>query len=152
MNIIYVKGDVFSGEEKFKVHGCNAQGVMGSGVAKIVKERYPSAFKVYRDMWEVDQALPVGHISSAYIPNVDIYIVNLVTQDFFGRTGARFVQYDTLRTAFENLNEFFLPFNLKNPRVAMPKIGAGLGGGDWDIISKIIEETSSNYQPVVYEL
>ena len=36
-------------------------------------------------------------------------------------------------------------------KVAMPKIGAGLANGDWDTISKIIEEESGHvWQPVVY--
>ena len=36
--------------------------------------------------------------------------------------------------------------------IAMPLIGAGLGGGDWNVISEIIEEESLKFQPVVYEL
>jgi len=34
-------GDVF-------VHGCNAQSVMGSGTAKIVKDKWPKAFQLYK--------------------------------------------------------------------------------------------------------
>ncbi len=37
-------------------------------------------------------------------------------------------------------------------RVAMPKIGAGLGGGDWSQIAEIIELNSIHFTPIVYEL
>ena len=32
----------------------------------------------------------------------------------------------------------------------MPQIGCGLAGGDWNIISKIIESECTNVFPVVY--
>ena len=35
MNIIYKQGDLLECSEQVIVHGCNAQGVMGSGVAKV---------------------------------------------------------------------------------------------------------------------
>lgn len=34
MKIDYRIGDMFKGGHKFIAHGCNAQGVMGSGVTK----------------------------------------------------------------------------------------------------------------------
>ena len=36
--------------------------------------------------------------------------------------------------------------------VAIPKIGAGLGGGDWKKIEKIIEEEFKDVVPNVYVL
>jgi len=37
--------------------------------------------------------------------------------------------------------------------VALPMIGAGLGGGDWNVISDIIEtESKKALQPIVYKL
>jgi O-acetyl-ADP-ribose deacetylase (regulator of RNase III) len=36
--------------------------------------------------------------------------------------------------------------------VAMPQIGAGLGGGDWTVIAAIIESELTDVQPVVYIL
>ena len=33
--------------------------------------------------------------------------------------------------------------NNTGQRVGLPKIGAGLAGGDWDVIAKIIEEELS---------
>ena len=47
MKIEYRKGDLFQTEIKTIVHGCNAQGVMGSGVAKIIRDKYPKAYDRY---------------------------------------------------------------------------------------------------------
>jgi O-acetyl-ADP-ribose deacetylase (regulator of RNase III) len=40
----------------------------------------------------------------------------------------------------------------KDDIVAMPKIGAGLGGGDWKIIEAIIESAFHDRDVYVYEL
>jgi len=37
-------------------------------------------------------------------------------------------------------------------KVGLPKIGAGLGGGDWSIISKIIEEELGEFDVTIYVL
>ncbi len=36
--------------------------------------------------------------------------------------------------------------------IAMPQIGSGLGGGDWQVIAAIIESRLTRVQPVVYIL
>ena len=50
MQIEYRNGDLFSTEIKYILHGCNSRGVMGSGVAFIVKNLYPKAFEEY-NIW-----------------------------------------------------------------------------------------------------
>lgn len=80
------------------------------------------------------------------------YIVHAFTQLYFGRDkDVVYVNYEAVRRCFKTLTE-----EICSPRVesiAMPKIGAGLANGDWNIISNIIkEESGSIWQPVVYEL
>jgi hypothetical protein len=50
MKIIYKQGDLLDCIEKVIVHGCNAQGVMGSGVALAIRKKYPDAARAYFDM------------------------------------------------------------------------------------------------------
>jgi O-acetyl-ADP-ribose deacetylase (regulator of RNase III) len=48
-----------------------------------------------------------------------------------------------------------IPFSVNRngfDRIAMPLIGASLGGGDWNIISEIIEKACSHVKPIVYHL
>jgi len=45
------------------------------------------------------------------------------------------VDYDAIRTVFKQIKAQF-----SGLRIGYPAIGAGLAGGDWVIISQIIEE------------
>ena len=135
--IIHNKGDLFSVTEGYIVHGCNAQGVMGSGVARIVKEKYPLAFRAYKES---------GHQlgSLSYFVEGELCVVNAVTQEFYGRDGQQYTDYDAVRDCFRRLRM------LSEQRVGVPKIvnfpliGCGLGGGDWNVVEAIIEEELGN--------
>jgi O-acetyl-ADP-ribose deacetylase (regulator of RNase III) len=154
MKIIYKKGDLFQCPESVIIHGCNTQGVMGAGVAKLIKEIYPRAYQIYKkavlERKRVPNARPIlGEVIWAVCG--DKVIGNAITQEFYGRdvTGRPYCDYDAVRSCMKQINDNVRPLE---DRVAMPKIGAGLAGGDWDIIAQIIEEESTRFQPVVYEL
>jgi O-acetyl-ADP-ribose deacetylase (regulator of RNase III) len=51
--------------------------------------------------------------------------------------------------AMHRLKAFAKSSNLS---IAIPKIGAGLAGGDWKIIGPILDEVFSDYDVTVYEL
>ena len=149
MQIEYIKGDLFKTEIKYIVHGCNAQGVMGSGVAKIIREQYPEAYDEYRKMYvsATDKglsSLPLGDV--IWAESNGKWIGNAITQKFYGRDGQRYVSYDAVARAMWEINKF-----CPGP-VAMPKVGTGLGGGDWNVIAAIIESELKDVKPYVYEL
>lgn len=143
MKIEYRKGDLFSTEIRHITHGCNAQGVMGSGVAKIIRDKYPEAYNAYAGKkWRLGQI--------QLVQSNDKMIINAITQEFYGRDDKRYVNYDAVALAFEQINIYF--DLIPNGILAMPLIGAGLGGGDWKVIEAIIESESTSFQPVVYQL
>lgn len=139
--ILYKKGDVFSSPELYLAHGCNNRGVMGSGVARVVKEQYREAYEFYASA----NRLSLGDILP-YKCNGKI-IINCITQNGYGRDNYRYVSYDAIEMCIKEINTYV---SLDTP-VAMPQIGAGLGGGNWNIIATIIEETAT-FQPMVYQL
>lgn len=168
-HIKYVHGDLLEHPGRFIMHGCNAQGVMASGVAKEIRETYPLAFTKYREKYEEDNHLELGVV----IP-VDCgrhVVFNAITQEFYGRDGKRYVDYDAISTALDQIstmirlvemNEIGGSFigtrgygwkSLENKpdkeELALPLIGAGLGGGDWKIIQSLLMKEYS-FQPVVY--
>jgi O-acetyl-ADP-ribose deacetylase (regulator of RNase III) len=152
VKIKYVKGNLLEAPEKYILHGCNAQGVMGSGVAKLIKEKWPSAYLAYKAS-EQHGGMKLGVVTYATQEDGKV-IINGITQEFYGRDGKRYVDYDAVREVIQAVNWLIYKTEGKNAGtiIAMPKIGAGLGGGDWDIISEIIEMDSYYFQPVVYEL
>lgn len=117
------------------VHGCNCFCTMGEGIAKQIKTFFPEALKA-------DKATPVGakiklgSYSSAKITTGKhtLIIVNAYTQfDFAGSDVL--VEYNALSEVFSRIRKDF-----SGLRIAYPKIGAGLAGGDWDKISRIIDK------------
>ncbi len=147
MKIEYRKGNLFETDILHIVHGCNAQGVMGSGVAKIVKEQYFEAYKFYAEQYD-EAGLKLGDVQ--FVPANGKVIVNAITQENFGRTGAKFVDYNAVANCMKTINRVLKLSG--ETQVAMPQIGAGLGGGDWSVIASIIESELQDIQPVVYVL
>lgn len=149
MGLTYIKGDLFTTNAPVIVHGCNAQGVMGAGVAGFIKRKYPTAFEAYKRAFSNSgNKLALGTIIPAECQNR--IIINAITQNFYGKEGPRYVSYDAIDNCMSAINEYCLLHNIIN--VAMPKIGSGLGGGNWGIIKKIIEQNLTYPQVFVYYL
>ena len=134
-----IKGNVFDSflyPNSCVVHGCNAQGVMGSGVARIVRNDFPAAYYEYVRKHE-ETGLALGEIIPvSVLPGR--YVINAITQEFYGGPPTRYVDYDAVRTAFRAVRAFAAQTNLET--INYPMIGAGLGGGDWGTIAAIIDE------------
>ncbi len=152
MQIIYKEGSILDAPEKFIVHGCNAQGKMGSGVAKVLFEQYPTVRSLYLIQHHGHMMMGKPFLGSTHVcPSAPHTIINAITQDKYGYDGKLYVSYDALLKVFLEINDELAP-QLGIEALAMPRIGCGLAGGDWRIVAEIIENTSTNYQPVVYTL
>lgn len=147
MKIEYRQGNLFDTDILHIAHGCNAQGVMGSGVARIVKEQYFDAYKFYAEQYD-EHGLKLGDVQ--FVPANGKVIVNAVTQHLYGKTGDRFVNYEAVAECMHTINRVLV--QSKETHIAMPQIGAGLGGGNWQVIEAIIESEMTDIQPVVYVL
>ena len=117
------------------VHGCNAQGVMGSGVAAAIRAKWPGAYAAYRACYEA-AGLRLGTVT--LWSNDEVTVVNGITQEFYGRDSRVYVDYDAVRGVFKTVAE--LQRNTGQD-VNFPLIGCGLGGGDWTRVAQIIENT-----------
>lgn len=125
------------------VHGCNAQGVMGSGVALAVRRKFPGAFESYMQHYR-STGLVLG-AAYPYVENPKLTIWNAITQEDFGGL-VRNTSYDAISSSFEEINACIIcgqaEFAEKQPmEVHIPMIGAARGGGNWEIIREIIEQT-----------
>lgn len=151
--IEYIKGDLLEAPERIIGHGCNAQGKMNSGVAKAIRDKYPHAYDKYvanHKWWNNAQnGLVLGMIIPATCG--DKIIANMITQEFYGRDpNVVYVSYDAIAKAFSGLQ--MLARHYEETVVAVPKIGAGLGNGDWKIIEDIITRRAKEITVKVYEL
>lgn len=145
MQIEYVKGDLLQTEVKHIIHGCNSHGVMGSGVAKVLREKYPKAYQDYNDAYN-SYGLALGD-NIVSVQDDGKVIHNAITQKDYGRRDDRvYVSYWAIAEVFRKINSWGVK------EVALPKIGAGLANGDWNVISAIIENTLIDTKPYVYVL
>jgi O-acetyl-ADP-ribose deacetylase (regulator of RNase III) len=129
MNI--VKGNLLDLAEQGKfdiiVQGCNCYCIMGAGIAKQIKERYPAAY-------DADQKTIAGDYtklgnytygwSSANFGNDGFMIVNGYTQ--FGTSrGEDVFEYSAFKLILQKLAHEY-----PNKRFGFPMIGMGLAGGN----------------------
>lgn len=152
MKIIYRHGDLMKAPEQFIVQGCNAQGVMGSGVAKLLRDHDENIYAEYRAKY-VSQGNSLRLGQTVWVNSNPWVVIDAITQEFYGRDpDVVYVSYDGLSEAFSDINESIHAFTGSEAivKVAMPLIGAGLANGKWSIISEIVERKSSKFQPVVY--
>ena len=149
----FVKGNLLEATEPLIAHGCNAQGVMGSGVAKYVREKWPKAYEDYHDWCErhsVGREELLGK-NRYFSINKNQTLVNAITQVNYGQgKQARYIAViECLVTAavdYERLDP--------NLEIAIPLIGCGLGGLKWEVLKELLEEVEEKYNFgfVVYEL
>jgi O-acetyl-ADP-ribose deacetylase (regulator of RNase III) len=139
------KGDLLKTPYMYIAHGCNAQGRMGSGVAKAIRAKYPKAYDDYMES-KMDGSMAMGIEIFSHQPDGKV-VINMITQSDYGYDGGRYVSYDAIAEAFERVNR-----RIPGETVAIPQIGAGLGGGNWKAISAIIDSVTPDLKIVVYEL
>lgn len=120
----------------------NAQGVMGSGIAKSIRDRWESVWLAYAQKMGAPYTQSSGgtHLLGTIIPvevEPDLWVINVVGQQFFGRDARRYTSYDALDKGLLEVKRW----TLEHPRLDIhhPTIGCGLGGGKWKIVQAIIE-------------
>lgn len=140
MQITYKVGDLLTNVTTGHiVHGCNARGFQGGGFAKFIKAMYPGEYADYRRV-HISEGLVLG-TAYPYCHSSDLVIWNAITQQDFGNDNIRYVSYDAIETCFASINECILALDDVAQEIHIPKIGSGLANGNWEIISRIIEET-----------
>ncbi|MEL6772315.1 MAG: macro domain-containing protein [Bacteroidota bacterium] len=117
------------------VHGANCQCTMGAGIAKAIRKQFPEAYEADRATEKGDRS-KLGTITSARVVrgSVAFTIINGYTQFHWRGRGVK-ADYDAIRSVFQHVRRQYA-----GQRIGYPKIGAGLAGGNWDEIARIIED------------
>jgi 5'-nucleotidase len=125
-----IEGDILELSKKQEViaHGCNCQSKMGAGLAPKMAEKF-GCDKFEMELMGPDKS-KLGKIDHKKVDGINI--VNAYTQEGYGP--GKQVDYDAIINCMRAINKRFAGHT-----VSLPKIGAGLGGGDWDIIKDIIK-------------
>ncbi len=139
--LIEKSGDLLASRCNVIAHQCNCFSMMGAGIAKTIKERYPAAYEAdCHDARKPKERL--GGFSVGFDPKDKRLIANLYGQYRAGRIGRK-TNYDALASAWIN---FLIYLRSTPPHIQAPmmigvpyNIGCGLAGGDWNIVRKILD-------------
>lgn len=121
------------------IHQCNCFKTWGAGIAKQLKKDFPNAY-----IADLNSTLTPSQRLGNFTTDGTIY--NAYGQYNYGR-GHKTI-YELLEKSLI-LIESNIPDNIV---VGIPKIGCGLAGGDWEVVSKIINRVFRNNPIKVYEL
>lgn len=131
----YIKGDIVKIflEGHNVAHGCNCFHTMGAGVAGQLAKAYPPILAIDVHETECEDPDKLGNYTRATGERGQICF-NLYTQYLPGPN----LDYGALLYAFQSLNHW-AGGCLETPTVYIPRIGAGIAGGDWEKIKTIID-------------
>ena len=156
MRIKYVTGDANNPVKEGKriiAHCCNDAGFWNAGFARALSERFHQPERDYRRWARILGRIPfrLGQVQFVQV-QPGLSVANII-----GQCGIRSasnptpIRYDSLRQGLARVRVRALK---DDATVHMPRIGAGLAGGDWEIISAIIEDElcSHGVNVTVYDL
>lgn len=139
--VTYIKeGNIFNLKDIVNyAHGCNCAGAMGKGIALQFKERYPSMYLEYKNLCKVGSF----NLGDVFIYDTgNGFIFNLGTQKKWKTKADK----DAIKTALQKMLSFASSHNVQN--IALPKIGAGLGGLNWADVKDIIDDLNNEYNTI----
>ena len=131
-----IQGNLLSITHGVLAHQVNLMGVMGTLLAKQIKQRYPTVYAQYRLALGCNR-LVLGDIQIVQV-TPDLWVCNVAGQQYYGRNKEKcYTDYRALESALARLHQWQ---QCNNQPVYLPcGMGTGLAGGDWGVIEKIIE-------------
>ena len=150
--VVLPPNDLLSFSADALVNTINCKGVMGAGVAKKFKLKYPEMFKKYQVLCGADIIKPGKIWPHTVLPKYETppkLILNMATKDHWKDNS----RYEWIEAGLKSLVECIKIFYI--PSLAMPKIGCGNGGLDWNIVKDMIfrelEEISKDCKIYILE-
>lgn len=126
----FKQGDMFEASADIRVNTVNCVGVMGAGVALAFKQRYPEMFKDYRSACKDGRVRP-GRMYVWKSLEGD-WIINFPTK----RDWREPSRYEDIEAGLDDLRAYLE--GVGPVTVALPALGCGHGGLDWDRVSAMI--------------
>ena len=143
-NITFRQGDLFQDPAQALVNPVNCVGVMGKGLALEFKKRFPDNYNDYRRACWLNKLQPGRMlVFNTYQPQVHQFIINFPTKRHW-QDQSRIEDIEAGITA--------LARELRDRRiesVAIPALGAGLGGLSWKEVRPVIEAGLRDLEEVI---
>lgn len=143
----YISADILEATTEAVVNPVNCVGVMGAGLARQFRDRYPSMFSHYRDACRRGILIPGRlHIYDRETFNPPFYIINSPTKkDWRDPSKLEYIESGLIA-----LVGVLRSMGINS--VSVPKLGCGLGGLNWVDVNSLIKKYLNDVdcQVVVY--
>ncbi len=122
MPITYTSGDIFESDMQVLVNPVNTVGVMGKGLAKQFKIKYPKMFVDYKQACD-EEAFTIGQL---HLYHTDTkWILNFPTKTHWRAKS----KLEYIEAGLQQFIGIYKDKDIKS--IAFPMLGCGLGGLDW---------------------
>lgn len=115
------------------LHQVNCMGVMGAGFAKYVRNTFPDCYTQYKEHCSKPNVMLLGTFTTYTKGNCTI--INMFSQLSYGRSKTH-TDYAAMESALIKIRQAYPTQEI----IAPYKIGCGLGGGDWNIVSTLLKK------------
>lgn len=132
-----IEGDLFSIPAKAIGHGVNCKGVMGAGIAKVMRQRFPEMYEAYKEECRSGRLKPGGFFPW-YDEASDLWIYNIASQDKPGPDATLNWLAEGAADSLDHAN------NLGIAAINLPQIGCGIGGLEWDDVERVLHQIERN--------
>jgi len=148
MTVNLIEGDLFSTQDAIIAHGCNCSGGFGSGIAGLIKQKYPAVRRAYYAKYR-NEGWRLGDIQPVFA-NDSLMIINCAIQQEYGRSPKLYADYEAIKESMFKVQEYAIANGIYS--ISIPKIGCGRGGANWDMVEFILEEIFTIVDVNVYYL
>ncbi len=144
--IKYIMGDLLKSDAECLVNAVNCEGYMGKGIAYEFKVKFPENYKDYKEACN-SGVLKIGTLH--YFKENEKIIINFPTKNKWrAKSKIEYIE--------QGLNELLkIISELEIKSIAIPALGSGNGGLDWNEVKILIEqklkELSNNIDIIIYE-
>ena len=132
-------GDILTAKTDVICHQVNTLGIMGAGLAKHIRGKYPWLYEEYKQycaQYPAEQLMGTALILRES-PSSEQYIANCFAQTKLAKQGEKVTNYTALEDSLMQVASWMSDNGKKS--VAIPfRMGCGLAGGDWDAVKSII--------------
>jgi O-acetyl-ADP-ribose deacetylase (regulator of RNase III) len=142
--IEYISGNIVNEIDGLIVQGVNCQGKMNSGLARVIRNKWPIVFEEYSRIIEfaIDKETLLGDFHTILV-DYKLVIGNIFSQVYYGYDSKKYADVSAIERGMTQAILFALKHSLKIKTV---RIGCGLGGLSWDNeVKPIFEKLSQKY-------
>jgi len=143
--IHYTQGNLLESPAEALVNTVNTVGVMGKGIALMFKERFPQNMKEYAAACKANK-VQTGRMFITESQDLlgPKWIVNFPTKQHWRNPS----ELEWIKTGLQDLRRFLIDNQVKS--IAIPPLGAGNGGLNWQLVKPLIVAALSDLPTDVY--